>query len=431
MAEENTNNTQTADSASSQDTTNTSETSNAADNNNTSVNSTDDAKNTVQGSIDVMIEPDEPKDFVPKLTDLMDKSKNLSRMSEQGIINEQTGAAVVVRSDGQINSSASKYSQYKLSPNGRTTEISMESVTMSNRKKYSIDEFLVNEHKLNPQLWELAEFRKAKLPTNQNAIVGDLQICGSVLVKAWEPNLKRYMLIRRPWRGPMFGALNNVPEINTALGVDDPLKLNEDILALTDKGYQVNAIIKDSASLIGKAGEDRPGIDRTSDAMSSSGGTSAGGSSGGGVGIQVTASAEASSIFQALRKLGYNDEAACGILGNIRQEDSTFDPHRKNDFGYTGLCQWDADIRFPRLCSQFPDPKCWDVGNQVSFILWECQNFSEYAPCLPENLNNAGSPEDCSEIFLTYYEGAKGQEDAERANFAKGYYQMYKGTYKG
>lgn len=105
---------------------------------------------------------------------------------------------------------------------------------------------------------------------------------GSILVKAWEPNLKRYMLIRRPWLGPMFGPFLNVAEVNPALGISDPLKLEEDILALSDKGYQVNGIIKDAKSLVGKQGEDRSGIIRNQDAMASSGGTSSGGGSKGG-----------------------------------------------------------------------------------------------------------------------------------------------------
>lgn len=237
------------------------------------------SKNVVKnGEIKVAIEPTEPKNFNPKLSDLQDKAMNLSRMSEQGIINEKTGSAVVVREDGQINLSTSKYSQFKLSPNGRTQSISLENVVTTNRQKFSTDEFIINEHKMNPQLWEYTDFRKSELLTNQNAIVGNLCMMGSVLVKAWEPNLKRYVMIRRPWRGPIFGSQLNVPDILTSLKVNDPLKLNENILALSDKGYQVNGIIRDAKSLIGKNGEDRPGIIRNQDAMA---GVASGSSSGG------------------------------------------------------------------------------------------------------------------------------------------------------
>lgn len=220
-----------------------------------------------EGSIKVSIEPEEPKELTPTLNDMKSKSKNLSRMSEQGIVNEQTGAAVVVRTDGQINLAASKYSSYKLSPKGKVTEQSMESEKITNRMRLLTDEIIINEHKMNPQLWELTDFRESPLLSNKHALIGGFTLDGHVLVKAWEPQLKRYMLIRRPWRGPMFGPILNVPEINTAIRVDDPLKINDDILALSDKGYQVSTAIKDSKSLVGKAGQDRSGIPRNVDAM--------------------------------------------------------------------------------------------------------------------------------------------------------------------
>ena len=232
-----------------------------------------------EGSIKVSIEPEEPKELTPTLNDMKSKSKNLSRMSEQGIVNEQTGAAVVVRTDGQINLAASKYSSYKLSPKGKVTEQSMESEKITNRMRLLTDEIIINEHKMNPQLWELTDFRESPLLSNKHALIGGFTLDGHVLVKAWEPQLKRYMLIRRPWRGPMFGPILNVPEINTAIRVDDPLKINDDILALSDKGYQVSTAIKDSKSLVGKAGQDRSGIPRNVDAMEVGGGGSSSSSS--------------------------------------------------------------------------------------------------------------------------------------------------------
>ena len=238
-------------------------------------------KNETNNIVKVTIEPSEPKEFIPKLAELQDKSMNMSRMSEQGIVNEKTGSSVVVRENGQINLSSSKYSQVKISPTGRIIDTSLESVTTTNRKKFIVDEFIINEHKMNPQLWEYADFRTSKLLTNEHAIVGNLCMSGTVLVKAWEPNLKRYILIRRPWRGPVFGTLLNVPEINSALDVDDPLKIKEDILALSEKGYQVNGIIKDAKSLIGKAGVDRGNINRKGDALVGSQSTRGGNSSGG------------------------------------------------------------------------------------------------------------------------------------------------------
>ncbi len=381
-------------------------------------------KNASSGSINVAIEPDEPKNFSTSLKQIRDKADNLSRMSEQGIVNEITGSAVVVRKDGQINMTPSKYASVHMNPNGRITEQAMEKETIANRQKFTVDEILVNEHKLNPQLWELADMRAQKLLINQNAIVGNLTLSGHVLVKAWEPNLKRYMLIRRPWRGPMFGPLLNVPEINTAIKVNDPLKLNEDILALSDKGYQVNGIIKDAKSLIGKEGVDRAGsVARNTDANYGSGASSSGNSTGA-VSVQVQASANAKSIYDALRKLGYNANAACGIMGNIQQECS-MDPTSNGKYA-CGLFQWGNGCdggRWQKLLGMYPEPSCWDAGNQLSFMFYECQ--TGYTNCLPDTLNGFSTPEEAAEHFEVNFEGAGEPMMNNRKSYARQFYDLY------
>lgn len=397
-------------------------------------------------AIRVSIEPSDPKDFIPRLSALQDKSLNMSRMSEQGIISEKTGAAVVVREDGQINLTSGKYSQFKISPLGRTTETSLESVTMTNRKKFNTDEFIINEHKLNPLLWEYTDFKETKLLTNQHAIVGNLCMMGSVLVKAWEPNLKRYVLIRRPWRGPIFGNFMNVPEINPALGVHDPLKLNEDILALSNKGYQVNGVIKDAKTLIGKQGEDRPGINRGKDALSSGGGSSGGGgsssggsSSGGEYKGTNSGSLGGGNIdpfdcWRILRKAGYSEIASAAILGNIQQE-SSFNSGSDNG-SYKGLAQWDQNPggRWENLCawvqSQGRDPM--DGASQIDYLIYEANNIRYPEECGFGPMNTFSDIAGANHQWVKYYEGATNgdgtyQQEAERRNYAQDFYEQFKG----
>ena len=222
--------------------------------------------------IDVNYEKDAPKDMSTNVSQLQSKSNYLSRYSEKGLVNEQTGSAMVIRDNGQINLSAGMYSQYKLNPNGKSVEQTMESNTFTNRKNINTNDLVINGHKLNPSLYELTNFQKVILPLNQEAIVGNFCVSGTVLVKAWEPNLKRYMLIRRPVRMPMFSDLLNVPEINTGIKVSDPYKLEEDILAKSDKGYLVNSEIKDEKSLIGKEGVNRGGSAGTAQVSSAGNG---------------------------------------------------------------------------------------------------------------------------------------------------------------
>lgn len=387
--------------------------------------------------VKVTIEPSEPKDFIPKLAELQDKSMNMSRMSEQGIVNEKTGSSVVVRENGQINLSSSKYSQVKISPTGRIIDTSLESVTTTNRKKFIVDEFIINEHKMNPQLWEYADFRTSKLLTNEHAIVGNLCMSGTILVKAWEPNLKRYVLIRRPWRGPVFGTLLNVPEINSALDVDDPLKIKEDILALSEKGYQVNGIIKDAKSLIGKAGVDREGIVRTGSATDSATGTygkysndksvTNSGSLGGG-------NIDPFDCWKILRKAGYNEISAAAILGNIQQE-SSFNTEADNG-SYKGLAQWGKQPgdRWEHLVnwanSHGRNPM--DGATQMDYLVYEAKNERYPDQCCPEKMNSLPDIAAANRQWVQWFEGATDgnggyQEETERREYAVQFYNKFTG----
>lgn len=210
-----------------------------------------------ENNIKVNLEADPPKEFSTKLSDLENKAKNLNRMTEKGLINESIGSSAIVRDNGQINLTASTSSQYKLNPNGQSIEQTLESNTISVRKNFSVNELIINNHKLNPDLYELTDFKTRDILPGQDVIIGNLCVCGSVLVKAWEPNLKRYVLIRRPVRMPMFSNKLNTPSINSGLSIDDPLKNTENILGKTNQGYQVNGAITDAKSLIGKEGVDR------------------------------------------------------------------------------------------------------------------------------------------------------------------------------
>lgn len=210
-----------------------------------------------ENNIKVNLEADPPKEFSTKLSDLENKAKNLNRMTEKGLINESIGSSAIVRDNGQINLTASTSSQYKLNPNGQSIEQTLESNTISVRKNFSVNELIINNHKLNPDLYELTDFKTRDILPGQDVIIGNLCVYGSVLVKAWEPNLKRYVLVRRPIRVPMFSNKLNTPSINSGLNINDPLKNTENILGKTNQGYQVNGAITDAKSLIGKEGVDR------------------------------------------------------------------------------------------------------------------------------------------------------------------------------
>lgn len=247
--------------------------------------------------IHVKMQQDEPRSFTKTLSELKDKANYLSRKKEKGFVNEQTGAAMVVRDNGQTNLASSLGAQYKLNPNGTANEISLESYTTTNRKNFITDEIVVNHHKLNPALYELTDMQNIDLPLGGKGIVGNFTVLGTVLVKAWEPELKRYMLIRRLCRMPMFSNQLNVPLINKGLGITDPLEIDEDILALSKYGYQVNSEIKDAKSLVGKEGVNRGG---------SGGGSSSGGAGAGTANAAMVEKAVQIAIQNAANAKGYD-----------------------------------------------------------------------------------------------------------------------------
>lgn len=376
------------------------------------------------GMINVTLEPDEPTENNPSLKDLVNKSEHISRMTDKGLINEKAGASVSIRDNGQINLSASTYAQYKISPTGKTVEHSYESITTTNRKRLNTDEIVINDHKLNPKIWELTDFKKLTLPNNTDALVGNFCIAGSVLVKAWEVNLKRYVMIRRPARMPLFSPLLNLPKIMPELGITDPLEFDEDILAKSDDGYQVNGVISDAKSLVGKAGVDRDGIDRNFQMTigSDPGSTSTApnvnsGSLGGG-------NVEPSLVYKYLKGKGYNEIAAAGIMGNIQQESSfsTSDPNAES--GAYGLCQWlGGRLDGLKSLAASTNRKVDDAGTQLDFLWMELQG---YEALVPGALNNVGTSEEVAEIFEKKFERSGGSAMENRKSYAKQFYDKIK-----
>lgn len=172
---------------------------------------------------------DQPSDL---LSEFKQKNKNLNRQSDVGIVNEQTGSSISIRSNGDAVIASNEHAQYKLShDNGSATEISYQSNTITNRKRVLADEIIINEHKMNPQLYELSDMKQ--LFNNPDQAMGNLTMIGSVLVKAWDEGLKKYVLIRRQVRIPLFSASLNIPDAPTAFDIDSNMK--EEMNILTSK----------------------------------------------------------------------------------------------------------------------------------------------------------------------------------------------------
>jgi hypothetical protein len=156
---------------------------------------------------------------VELLNELKKRSSYMDRKIDRGIVNEKTGSSIGIRDNGDTVIAASTEAQYKLNhDSGSATEISYQSNTITNRKSITTDEIVINQHKLNPQLYELSDMKQ--LFDDPNKAIGNFTMMGTVLVKAWEPAFGRYVLIRRQVRVPMFSPKLNIPDAPEFLGLN-------------------------------------------------------------------------------------------------------------------------------------------------------------------------------------------------------------------
>lgn len=353
--------------------------------------------------IDVTLEADEPQGFNTKLDEIKDKSKYIGRTTEKGFVNEEYGSSMALRENGQISLAAGKQAQMKMNPSGTVDILGLEIVNTSNRIKYYTDELVINDHKLNPNLWELTGFKSVPLQDNQFATIGNFTMAGYVLVRAWDRQLGRYMMIRRPARIAPFGPRLNVADIHPALKIDDPLKVKEDILALSKKGYQVNAKIEDKASRIGKEGLKRDDAKYGTYGADKDGGS--GSYSGGGAiasldPVSLRGNSTAQRIWNFFKDMGYDDNAVAGIMGNMQQESSLSTGAVETDAGYGtggggaltpgtgfGLVQW-TDAPRQALLQQIAaklGKSPYDLEAQLATVKYELQ--TTHSGALPQNMN--------------------------------------------
>lgn len=156
------------------------------------------------------------------LEKLSERSLNADRSVDKGFVNTNTNSSVMINEVGNVTVASSKNVQYKLNyASGLAKEISYESQTVTNRKHIKTDEVLINNHKLNPQIYEFTDMKE--LYENENWAIGNLTVNATVLVKAWEPNLERWVLIRRPMRTPLFMNALGVAGAPEDMDIDDDI----------------------------------------------------------------------------------------------------------------------------------------------------------------------------------------------------------------
>lgn len=159
----------------------------------------------------VSITQDKPQLFNSTIDQLKSLTEDPIRGVEKAMATS-TGS-VGIRHDGQTNLTAGHYSQIKLNPNGTVENFSLQNINKTNRFNVEADDIIINNHKLNNKLYELSDFKSIlqREYDTPNYVAGGLTMLGTILTKAWDNNLKRYVLIRRLINIPMFSpSLGNV-----------------------------------------------------------------------------------------------------------------------------------------------------------------------------------------------------------------------------
>lgn len=130
-----------------------------------------------------------------------EKSLYPDRTKDRGIVSEENSSSIVIKDNGDIIACSNETSNIKVTQD-KIIEVANEATTICNRRILNMDEIIINSQKLNPQLIELSDTKV--LFDNPEDAIGNLMMDGTVLVKAWEPNMQKYVLIRRKIRTPLF-----------------------------------------------------------------------------------------------------------------------------------------------------------------------------------------------------------------------------------
>ena len=168
------------------------------------------------------------QDLKINATEMEESSKHPHRIKDWSI--KRFLASIVIKMGKSIGLSIGNDTKLSLD-SGSISSISQTHRIKANRIHLDCDELIINGHKLNNRIFELADFRE--LPDQEGSIIGDLMVKGTVLIKSWEPNLARYVLIRRDIYLPLFGKTTTTVEIAEGLKLKDPTKLVTDFAPFT------------------------------------------------------------------------------------------------------------------------------------------------------------------------------------------------------
>ena len=147
---------------------------------------------------------------------IQNKNKTIDTKKDVGFYNKTSKASVVYKGDGSTTNANGFYAQYKNDQeSGVATELSLQSNTITVQKDIVAKDIAINFHKLNSQLYELTNMKQV-----MGTAIGNLTMMGTVLVKTYEPTLKKWVLMRRQVRIPVFSNLMDSAVVDDKLDLD-------------------------------------------------------------------------------------------------------------------------------------------------------------------------------------------------------------------
>ena len=133
---------------------------------------------------------------------------------DKGVIGKD-GATSIVKSSNDMVDSAGMYTQRIANGDaGNITDESLQHNIKTVRANISCSDLIVNNHKMNSYLYEITNMKKM-----QDTAIGNFTVMGTVLVKTYDPNLEKWVLIRRQVRVPMFSNVLNPYAIDERLSI--------------------------------------------------------------------------------------------------------------------------------------------------------------------------------------------------------------------
>lgn len=146
-------------------------------------------------------------------------------------------------------------------------------------------------------------------------------------------------------------------------------------------------------------------------------------------GFNIVINSTSDTIWTFLKKMGWNDYAIAGIMGNIMNECSMnpADGHNQAGRHDIGIVQWTGSRYFKYMAYANANGGAYDVNTQLKYLFVEAgyQNIIQTM-----GHSNWNSIEDATDYFINNYEKYKNyqtdmRERQERRNAAKSYYDYY------